>query len=91
MDIKIIENTKNRLVFEIPGANHTLCNSLKTELLTDKDVEIATYAIRHPLIGIPKMIIETKGATTPKKVLDKAVSSLKDKNKEFMDLFKKAK
>lgn len=91
MEIKIIENEKNRLVVELPGFDHTLCNSLKKELLSVKGVEIATYAIEHPLVGIPKMIIETKGAVTPKKALDEAIKGLQEKNKEFLNIFKKAK
>lgn len=90
MELKIIENEKTRLVFEIPGADHTLCNALKKELLEIPGVEIATYAIEHPLIGIPKMIVETKGAVTPKKALEKAIDGLKEKNKEFITLFNKA-
>ena len=89
MEIKILENEKNRLVIEIPGADHTLCNAIKKELIEDKNVELATYAIKHPLVGIPKMIIETKGATKPKKALENALNGLKKKNKEFSDLFKK--
>jgi DNA-directed RNA polymerase subunit L len=91
MELKIIENTKNRLVFEIPGADHTLCNALKKELVETKGVEIATYAIEHPQIGIPKMILETSGALTPKKALESAVAGLKDKNKEFLKAFSKVK
>lgn len=86
MEIKIIQNEKNRLVMEIPGADHTLCNSLKKELLSVSGVEIATYAIEHPLVGIPKMIVETKGAVTPKKAVEKAISELQAKNKEFLKL-----
>jgi DNA-directed RNA polymerase subunit L len=90
MEIKIIENEKNRLMIELPGADHTLCNSLKKELVSVKGVEIATYAVEHPLIGVPKMIIETKGIA-PKKALEEAIKGLQEKNKEFLTLFKKAK
>jgi len=90
MELKILESDKNRLVFEISGADHTLCNALKKELVHTAGVEIATYAIEHPQIGIPKMIVETKGAVTPKKALESAIETLKEKNKEFTKLFVKS-
>ena len=32
MEIKILDDKKNKLVIEVKGADHTLCNALKTEL-----------------------------------------------------------
>ena len=46
MELNFLEKKKDRLVFEIPGADHTLCNALKDELWNDKGVTVATYAIR---------------------------------------------
>lgn len=90
MEIKILENDKNRMVFQLIGADHTFCNALKKELVGVTGVEIATYAIEHPQIGIPKMLIQTKGATKPAKTLETAVKNLEKKNKEFSSAFKKA-
>lgn len=90
MEIKILEEDKNLLVFQLVGADHTFCNALKKELTSVKGVDIATYAIEHPQVGIPKMHIETKGATKPKNVLLKAVDGLKARNKEFLSAFNKA-
>ena len=90
MEIKILENDKNKLLFELKGTDHTFCNTLKKELLGVTGVELATYAIEHPQIGIPKILIETKGATTPKKALEKAIDNLKKHNKEFLKAFKAA-
>ncbi len=90
MEIKILESEKNRLVFQLIGADHTFCNALKKELTNVKGVDIATYAIEHPQIGIPKIHIETKGATSPKSALQKAVSALKSHNKEFLTAFNKS-
>ncbi len=89
MELNILENKKTRMVFELKGEDHTFCNVLKEELLTNKKVEIATYAITHPLIRIPKFIIETTDSETPKKALDKAVISLKKRNDEFLKIVKK--
>jgi DNA-directed RNA polymerase subunit L len=91
MEIKVIEETKNKLVFEIPGEGHTLCNALKRELWKDKHIKVATYSINHPLIGIPRMIVETDSETTPRKALAKAAEALKEEVNDFKTEFSKLK
>lgn len=89
MELNVLEHKKNRLVFELKGTDHTFCNLLKDELLQDKDVKVGTYAIDHPLIGTPKMILETKEKES-EKALAKALDRLEEKNKEFLTAFKRA-
>lgn len=72
MDIKILESKNNRIVFEISGETHAFANLLKSELYKDKAVKIATYRIGHPLIGIPRFIVETTGKKSPKSILKSA-------------------
>lgn len=79
MEINIIEDKKKRLVFELKGEGHTLCNVLREELWNDKSVTVSAYNISHPLIGIPTFIIETS-SKSPKKALKDAISRLKNKN-----------
>lgn len=88
MEINIIEETKTKMVFEIKGEGHTLANLLEKELWKDSNVTAAGYHVRHPLIGIPRMIVETSGVE-PRKALDSAISRLKKKNKEFAKVFKR--
>lgn len=76
MQINILEQTKSRLVFEIPGEDHTLCNALKRELWNDKSVKAAGYSVDHPSIGTPKMVVETSGENPKDAVLD-AIKRLK--------------
>lgn len=90
MEIKVLESAKKRLVFELKGADHTICNVLKTELWKDKDIDVATYSIEHPLIGIPRIIVETKSGD-PKKAIMKAIQNLESQNKEFLTKFKRIK
>ena len=59
MEINVIEEKKNRMSFEIKGEGNTFCNLLKDELWNDKHVTVAAYNIKHPLIGVPFMIVET--------------------------------
>lgn len=91
MEIKILEETKNRIRFEIAGEDHTLCNALRAELWNDKNIEIAGYNIDHPLVSEPEMIVETKGKEDPKKALFAAVARLKKRNKELSVEFKNLK
>jgi DNA-directed RNA polymerase subunit L len=91
MEIKVYEHTKKRMVFELIGADHTLCNALKRELWNDASVRAAAYNIAHPLIGIPKFIVETNGQKDADEVLKAAANRLKKLNKEFLTLFKEAK
>lgn len=82
MEFKVLEETKNKLVFELAGETHTFCNALKHELQQIKGVETATYRVEHPLIGIPKFHIETKNLE-PRKALKEALVNLKKKTKDF--------
>ncbi|PIN76174.1 DNA-directed RNA polymerase subunit L [Candidatus Woesearchaeota archaeon CG10_big_fil_rev_8_21_14_0_10_37_12] len=75
MDIKIVEEKKNKLVFDILGDEHTISNMLRSELWTDEHVKASAYAIEHPLIGNPRFILETDGAE-PRKTVQSAVKRL---------------
>ena len=84
MEIKKIKDTKNKLVVEIAGVSHGFCNMLKEKLLEDSHVKVATYRVEHPLVNIPKFMLETDGAD-PKKTMLAAVAKLKtfaDKTKK---------
>ena len=85
MEIKIVEEKGNRLEFEI-DENVGFLNALKKELLNDDNVKVATYFIKHPLVGKPKMIVE---ADDPKKALVAAANRLKKINDKFAEEVKK--
>ncbi len=91
MEINVLEETSKRLVFEFKGADHTLCNVLKEELWNNKNVTASAYNIDHPLIGVPKFVIETNGKTTPGKALKDAAARIEKLNKEFATKFSKLK
>lgn len=82
MDIQIIEEKKNRLVLQLKDQTHTFCNILKEEIWNDDHVKVAAYSKRHPLIGIPTMIVETDGED-PRKVLNSAVQRLQKVCEKF--------
>ncbi len=82
MEINVIENKKSRLVFDVVGEDHTLCNALKHELWNDAEVKVAGYHIEHPLKGIPRMIVETTTKKEAKKAVMEAVKRLKKENEK---------
>ena len=88
MELKVLEKDKKRIVFELIGADHTFCNALKKELWSDKSVKVSAYSVEHPLIGIPKFIVESDDKE-PEKVLLDAVKRLDKKNEQFLESFKK--
>lgn len=89
MEIRTLEDTTHRLVFQLVGADHTFCNALKKELVDVTGVEVATYAIEHPQVGIPKFLIETKGKMSPRDALHQGVKNLLAKNKAFITALNK--
>lgn len=82
MEFAVIEESKTKLVFELKGETHTFCNLLKEELLATKGVVTASYRIDHPLTGIPRFMLETKGAE-PRKALREALTNIKKKAEAF--------
>ena len=90
MELNIIEDKKNRMVFELKGEDHTLCNAITKELWRVNGVKVAAYTIDHPLVGIPRIIVETDSSIEPKKALKTAASNLQKKNQDFLEKFKKS-
>jgi len=82
MEFIVLEESKTKLVFELKGETHTFCNLVKEELLTTKGVTTASYRVDHPLIGVPRFLVETKGAE-PRKALKEALASIKKKAEAF--------
>tara|TARA_Y100000310_G_scaffold343707_1_gene452617 strand:+ start:25270 stop:25542 length:273 start_codon:yes stop_codon:yes gene_type:complete len=90
MELNVLEESPKQLIAEVKGADHTLLNALKTELWTNKHVKTATYSIDHPLVGVPKIVIETDGEK-PRKALSDAASKLADSASKLRKEFKKVK
>lgn len=88
MEIKILEESANRLVFEAK-TSHTLCTALKQELWEDEDVKAAGYSIAHPLVGKPVFTVETKKGREPRKAVSKAIKGLNKKLENLQTKLKK--
>ena len=88
MELRLIENEKNRIKLEIRGEGHTFCNALRKELWKDKAVEIAGYTVEHSLVSEPILTLEMGKGEAKKALLD-AVERLHKQNGELLELFKK--
>ena len=88
MEIKVLENEKNRLRFELVGETHTLANFITKELWNDSDVTISGYNLHHPDTSNVTILIET-AKKDPKKVLLDTIKEIQKKNKEFQSAFSK--
>jgi DNA-directed RNA polymerase subunit L len=88
MEFVVVEEKKHRIVFELRGTDHTFCNALKQELWNDETVKVAAYNIAHPLIGIPKFIVESSGDV--REALGAASKRLQKRNKDFIGAFQNA-
>jgi len=90
LKVKILEKTDNTLKVEVEETGHTLCNLLQKELLQNENVEMAGYTMPHPLTPKAIILIKTKGKTKPEKVLEETVKKIRNQNKEFQKVLKKA-
>ncbi|MCZ7362337.1 MAG: DNA-directed RNA polymerase subunit L [Candidatus Methanoperedens sp.] len=88
MELTIVNKTDNEINIKVAGESHTLLNALKTALLNNKHVEIATYDIKHPTISEPILFVRTDGED-PIKVIKKASKDIVKECDEFIKLFKK--
>lgn len=80
MEVRVIESKKSRLVFEIPGESHTICNALRESLWKDSEVKTAGYHISHPLVGSPKVVVETTSKKEAKKAVLDAIKRIRKNN-----------
>lgn len=90
MELKFIEDTKYKVIVDIKGSGHSFANALKKELWNDKDVKISAYNVEHPLIGVPRLIVETSSKDARKAILA-AVERLKKQNTALATKVKKLK
>lgn len=88
MELTILNKTEKDINIKVAGETHTLLNMLKTALLKNEHVEIATYDIKHPTISDPVLFVRTDG-TDPIEVIKKASQEMVMETQEFIDLFKK--
>jgi DNA-directed RNA polymerase subunit L len=89
MNLKIITKTENQAIVEFFGEGHTILNLLRTELLADKRVLMATYDTKFPIMDNPVFRLTTDG-TDPIAVLREATGRIISQCDEFSGLYAKA-
>ena len=89
MELKIIDKTEDEMHLEIKGETHTLLNMLKSVLLDDERVQIATYDMKHVSISDPILFVKTDG-TDPIAVVKDALNVLISQCDEFLTVFSKS-
>lgn len=88
MKLKVIEQTENDIKIEFSGETHTLLNTLKSSLLEDPRVEIATYDIKHTSVSDPILFVRTNGIN-PITAIKEAADRLIEVYEEFKTVFGK--
>jgi len=84
--IKVITNEKDKLEIEIE--NLTLAETLRSFLWEDESVSTAAWKREHPTKN-PVLIVQTKGKTAKKALLD-CISRIQKVNDKILDEFKSA-
>lgn len=90
MQVRILNDTKERLEIEISGEDHTLGNYLRASLLANPKVKHAGYQIVHPLTGGIKVVVQTADGYSPREAFSEALSKMESEASEFKDKLRKA-
>ena len=83
MNINIISESKNEIIFTLENADHTVLNLLKDELYNVEGILAASYNITHPLVKLPKFIVKTNGKINPRDAIKTAIKNAKKKLSDF--------
>jgi len=86
MNVKILKKTDDELHLEFEGESHTLLNLLRTELLEDDRVLLATYDAKFPMMTNPIFRLRTKGVD-PVVLMKAAASRIAGISEEFEEEF----
>ncbi len=89
MDVNIIEDEKNRFVFEFLSHDHTVLLLVKDHLKDNEDVKLLTFSVGHPETGKPFFVLETKKNNAKKLFLNSLSEIEKSLQKIQKDFEKK--
>jgi len=89
MEVKIINNEKKNLEFEVKDLDPILLRILTERLNAEKDVEFAAYKIEHILAPNPRTIVKTKTKDALSLVLEK-LEGMQEDFGTFKKQFKEA-
>ncbi len=84
MEVSVLEETKDKFVFEVKGETNTIANVLKKELWNDSDVKASGYYLEHPLVHTPRFVVQTNGAN-PRKAVKSAIKRVEKEAEKLLD------
>lgn len=88
--VRIVKMSEDSIELELEGEDHTLCNVLCKELFNDKHVVFAAYHIDHPLVGKPRIYVQTDGSKAPLQAIIDAAERIRSEALKFKELFLEA-
>ncbi|MDF2957629.1 MAG: DNA-directed RNA polymerase [Candidatus Alkanophagales archaeon MCA70_species_1] len=88
--MKILERQDREITIEFEGEDHTMMVPLRSMLLSDDDVEFATYDIKIPYMSNPVLYLRVKPGSDPLVVLMRAAEKLISMFDEFEEKFVEA-
>ncbi len=89
MNVKILKKTEDELHMEFEGESHTLLSLLRTELLEDDRVLLATYDAKFPMMTSPIFRLKTRDVD-PVVLLNEVASRVAGMCEEFEASFNAA-
>ncbi|UEC43216.1 MAG: DNA-directed RNA polymerase subunit L [Methanothrix sp.] len=87
MSVKILKKTDEELLLEFEGESHTLLNLLRTDLLEDERVLIATYDAKFPMMTNPIFRLKTRDVD-PVVLMRAAANRIAGISEEFEEEFR---
>lgn len=81
------EKVPDAVVIHVWLEDHTLGNSLRMELLRNKEVLFVGYKVPHPYNHMLEFRIQTLPTTTPEKVIKHAIKNLRGECKSMLEQF----
>ena len=88
--MRILERREREITIEFEGEDHTMMVPLRSVLLSDDDVEFATYDIKIPYMSNPVLYLRVKPGRDPLAVLMRAAENLISMFDEFEKKFVEA-
>ncbi|NIO44112.1 MAG: DNA-directed RNA polymerase subunit L [Candidatus Aenigmarchaeota archaeon] len=85
MNVKVLEDKKEKLLLEFEDETETITNLLATQIWNEKGEAAAVRD--HPFIENPKLVVIGRN---PKRLLTKASTALEEQCDEFKEKFRRA-
>ena len=87
--MQLTQKDKHTVTLSLEGEDHTIGQFLKEELYKDENIKVASFRIKHPLIGTPELLVETNGKEDPKKAILAAIKRMSSQFDKLNEQVKK--